>query len=132
MVLSNGWNEVAKMEFKFFSVHSNKSSDKWVKWALINDCRIMMGETSAGLTHILNETNKCADKLAHLEACQWEQCIRILVLPDEFIDDLIADMQKLRSQENFNYISFFSFVNKKKKETGVITWFIAMQRHLFT
>lgn len=59
-----------------------------LKRALINDRRILMGETSASLTHILRGANRCMDKLARLGARQGEQFVQILIPPDELITDM--------------------------------------------
>ncbi|KAM7462482.1 hypothetical protein LguiA_030603 [Lonicera macranthoides] len=45
------------------------------------------------IVHTLGEGNKCADKLTKLCAGQLGKAIRMLILPLELIEDLMANIQ---------------------------------------
>lgn len=59
---------------------------------LIEDCRLMLRETGFELIHILREGNKCANTLARYGGLQREMAVRILIPPNEVVEDMIADL----------------------------------------
>jgi len=61
---------------------------------LIEDCRTMLRESNYKLSHILKEGNKCADTLALYGGLQHERELRILIPPNEVVEDMIADLQR--------------------------------------
>lgn len=51
-----------------------------------------LNEANVKLYHILREANRCADKTAKLGATLSEHCVRVLIPPDDVVEDLMADM----------------------------------------
>lgn len=49
---------------------------------------------SKSIWHIPREANQCADGPAKLGALQREQLVKLLVPPDEVIEDMIEDIQE--------------------------------------
>lgn len=58
--------------------------------ALIEDCRNMIKDLNTMVKHVLWEANKCADKHAKIEGSQGERLVRMLVPPEDIIEDLRA------------------------------------------
>ena len=55
------------------------------------------------LMHILREANRCADVLAKMGAEQNEEAVRMLVPPNEVVEEIMCDL------------CFLPFVTKKNK-----------------
>ncbi|KAM7487446.1 hypothetical protein LguiB_024930 [Lonicera macranthoides] len=62
---------------------------------LIEDCRKLITEMNTAVSHIFREANRCADKLAKLGVNQGEREVRMLIPPENLIEDLRADMQRV-------------------------------------
>lgn len=60
--------------------------------AYIEDCRKLKEHIDVRINHILREANRCAYKMAKLGVTQSEQHVRVLIPPDDVIEDLMADM----------------------------------------
>lgn len=60
---------------------------------LIEECRNLLKGSDYKLIHTLREGNKCADTLARYGGLQRERAVRILIPPNEVIEDMIADLQ---------------------------------------
>ena len=58
---------------------------------LIHDCKVMATELEASIVHILREANRCADILAHMGSEQQEQQVRLLIPPNEVVEELMCD-----------------------------------------
>lgn len=58
----------------------------------IENSRKLKEEVKAQIWHVLRKANRCAVKMAKLRRSQREQLVRVLIPPDDVIEDLIADM----------------------------------------
>ena len=67
----------------------------------IADCRKLKNEANAIIYHILRETNRCTDKMARQWWSQTEQHVRVLIPPDEVVEDLMADMVGVAFPKSF-------------------------------
>lgn len=55
---------------------------------IIEDCKVIKGEMDAIINHVLREASRCADVLARMGREQNEQEVRMLVPPNEIIEEM--------------------------------------------
>ena len=67
------------------------NDDHHLDQVLIEDCRKMIKNLNTEMVHVLREGNKCADKLAKMGGEQREMSVRMLIPPEELIEELKAD-----------------------------------------
>lgn len=60
---------------------------------LIQDCKNLKREMDTPIRHIPWEANCCADKFAKIGGTQKKRLARILVSPNQLIEDLIEDIE---------------------------------------
>lgn len=74
-------------------VHGEDDEENHPDRVLVEDCIRLIRERNTAIIHVRREGNRCADRLAKLGGEQTEQEVRLMIPPEELIDDLRADAQ---------------------------------------
>ncbi|KAM7463150.1 hypothetical protein LguiA_031271 [Lonicera macranthoides] len=74
-------------------VNDNDDEENHPNRILIDDCKYLVAETVSSLVHILREANRCADVLACMGREQTELEVRMLIPPNEVVEEMACDMR---------------------------------------
>lgn len=68
---------------------------------LIEDCMNIRRELEPTIQHVLQEANRCANKMAKIGSTQSEKLVKILVPPIELVYDLLMDVEGITFPRGF-------------------------------
>lgn len=73
-------------------INSEEDDKNQPERILIEECHSLKRQVNAKVWHILKEADRCPNKLAKLGSTQTEQHVRIIIPPDDVVEDLMADL----------------------------------------